>query len=313
MRHRTVAIGELEDRLWRPIKVCSRGCQFAEPIELVTRGEEGRRWPISMLLPKTVLRTEQLPGSARCPLCGAKLAERCPDASCDAAIKRLDDTHCRSCGRLYYWTLERQRRTRTRHFDWVEGGAIAVCSIDSHALWIWRGDLRDIGIDAVVVTDDELGYMRGEAARQLKLEWGEEIEQISVAKGPHKLGSAWSTAAGPHAPVDLIIHCATMDRKKATTKKRIASATFGALAEADYLWVRAVAFSALGTGSAAFDPKEAAKAMAAAIKRYFREHPDSRIHDLVFVLFEKTFEDFKTGLEEAFHLVIEVDDTAQRI
>jgi len=168
---------------------------------------------------------------------------------------------------------------------------------------IIQGDITDQrDVDAIVNaanTDLELG---AGVAGAIRRKGGDEIDREAQGKGPIALGEAVATSAG-RLPNRYVIHAAAMgyraeDRrvpKRAGSKSSaeiIAKATTNSLRRAEELKLASIAFPALATGVAAFPVDECAETMIGAVRRYEREHPQSSVQVVRFVLFGR--EDYET-------------------
>jgi O-acetyl-ADP-ribose deacetylase (regulator of RNase III) len=158
-----------------------------------------------------------------------------------------------------------------------------------------RGDIADQpDIDAVVNAANTELWMGSGVAGALKRRGGEVVEREAIAKGPIALGDALVTSAGS-LPNRHVVHAAAMGYRaedEAVPKRPgsrssadiIRRATLRALALADSAGDRSIAFPALATGVGGFPLDECAATMIAAARDYARDHPDSGIELLRFVV-----------------------------
>jgi O-acetyl-ADP-ribose deacetylase len=174
---------------------------------------------------------------------------------------------------------------------------------------IVRGDITlQADVDAIVnAANTDLILGTGVAGAILR-RGGEKIDVEGRAVAPIRLGEAAVTSAG-RLPNKYVIHAAAMGyrREDARVPKRegslssatiIADATKNSLRRAEELKLRSIAFPALATGVAAFPVDECAETMIGAVREYEREHPESSIELVRFVLFAQSdYDAFKNLLQ----------------
>ncbi len=142
-----------------------------------------------------------------------------------------------------------------------------------------RQDIATLDVDAVVNSANDHLWMGGGVAGALKGAGGSEIEREAMAKGPIALGEAVVTGAG-RLRARHVIHAAVMAQLvPRTTAGTVERATRSALARAEEIGARTVAFPALGTGVAGFPLDECARLMIRAV----REHSGT-VEEVVFAL-----------------------------
>ncbi len=168
---------------------------------------------------------------------------------------------------------------------------------------ITQGDITNQpDVDAIVnAANTDLALGAG-VAGAIRRKGGDEIDREARAKGPLALGEAAATSAG-RLPNRYVIHAAAMgyrEEDQRVPKRKgslssaeiIANATKNSLQRAEELKLGSIAFPALATGVAAFPVDECAQAMIGAVRAYEREHPQSSIKTVRFVLFGR--EDYET-------------------
>jgi O-acetyl-ADP-ribose deacetylase len=272
------------------VQVCPR-CPFYE--KGIRRFEGYHRW---FTFSRTEVVVESVFSSTCCPDCGLRLEAECP--KCGTAITNAWDSHCRGCGGTFRWAATRKRSgQRVLASDWRALATKPLETLDGDTdVWVMETDITTLRIDAIVASDDTSGRMRGNAAGAIKRVGGNEIEDESVAQGPFKQGSAWSTGAGSLA-VRWIIHVAATDHADHTTKEVIGASTRNCLREADKLDVQEIAFPAVGAGVAGIPIDESASAMMSAIKAHHAEEGGLRVKDIIFVVYgEESLREFNGGL-----------------
>ena len=174
---------------------------------------------------------------------------------------------------------------------------------------IVQGDITDQpDVDAIVnAANTDLALGAG-VAGAIRRKGGNEIDREAQAKGPIPLGEAAATSAG-RLPNRYVIHAAAMGYRAEDAKvpkrpgsqssaKIIADATRNSLSRAEELKLASIAFPALATGVAAFPVDECAQAMIGAVRDYERDHPESSIRVVRFVLFGKNdYEVFRRAVK----------------
>jgi O-acetyl-ADP-ribose deacetylase (regulator of RNase III) len=127
-----------------------------------------------------------------------------------------------------------------------------------------EGDICDRDVDAIVNAANNELWMGGGVAGAIKRRGAQEIEREAIAQGPIPIGQSIVTSAGK-LKARHVIHAAVMGRDLVTDASLIRSATLSALAKADELAIKTVAFPALGTGVGGFPLGECAMIMRRAV------------------------------------------------
>ncbi len=144
---------------------------------------------------------------------------------------------------------------------------------------IVQQDLATLDVDAVVNAANDHLWMGGGVAGALKRAGGDEIEREAKTKGPIEVGDAIVTGAG-RLKARHVIHAAVMSQfLPRTSADAIARATASALARAEEIGARTVAFPAFGTGVAGFPVTECARIMVAAVRAH-----EGGVQEFVFAL-----------------------------
>ena len=162
---------------------------------------------------------------------------------------------------------------------------------------IINGDISLIDTDAVVNAANNHLWMGAGVAGALKRRGGSEIEKEAMAKGPIPVGKAVATK-GYNLPAKYVIHAAVMGQDLRTDEHLIRKATYNSMRVANELKVKSIAFPALGTGVGGFPLDKCAKVMYEEILRYEKDHPNTSIKEVVFVLYgDKPYRIFKKVIE----------------
>ena len=139
--------------------------------------------------------------------------------------------------------------------------------LSSLDLEVLEGDLSEQAVDAVVNAANNALWMGAGVAGALKARGGPEIEREAMALGPISPGEAVVTTGGKLS-ARYVIHGAVMGQDLKTDAVLIGSATASALAQAERLGIRSVAFPALGTGVGGFPLEECARIMVDAVRMH---------------------------------------------
>ena len=159
------------------------------------------------------------------------------------------------------------------------------------------GDICDSDAEAIVNAANNNFWMGGGVAGAIKRRGGGGIEREAVAKGPVRVGESVVTGAGSLS-ARHVIHAAVMGQDLQTDAEKIAAATRSALARAEELGLRSIAFPALGTGVGGFPLAEAARLMLGETRAHLGR--GGSLREVVFVLRDepayRAFEKVMAGL-----------------
>ncbi len=159
---------------------------------------------------------------------------------------------------------------------------------------VYRGDITQLELDALVNAANNRLWMGGGVAGALKRAGGKEIENEAVQKGPIPLGEAAVTGAGK-LKARYVIHAAVMGRDLKTDAEKIRQATKNSLLRGDEIGIRSIAFPALGTGVGGFPLGDCARIMIGEVSRFSAK----KLERVVFVLYdEPAYRAFKRELDK---------------
>jgi len=162
----------------------------------------------------------------------------------------------------------------------LPGAAVGVNPME---LVLLREDLLRVEAQGVVNPANSLGEMGGGVAGLIRSRGGEIIQAEAMARAPIPVGTAVATTAGS-LPFRHVIHAPTMELPAMrTTAEKVSLAVAAALACADELGLRSLAFPGMGTGVGRVSHRDAARAMLEAARRF---SPWS-LQEVVFVAFEE--------------------------
>jgi O-acetyl-ADP-ribose deacetylase len=122
---------------------------------------------------------------------------------------------------------------------------------------VWQGEIAELEVDALVVPANESLFMNSRAAASVKRSGGEGIERAAVEQGPIQPGNAIATDAGTLAAA-YVIHAVGVGHDRIANPDRLAAAIRAALAFAEPLQLRRMAFALIGTEHGAFVTADAA-------------------------------------------------------
>lgn len=123
---------------------------------------------------------------------------------------------------------------------------------------VWQGEIAELEVDALVVPANESLFMTAGAAASVKRHGGDDIERDAVDQGPTEPGTAIATRAGSLAAA-YVIHAVGVGHDRRADRERLALAIRTALAFAEPLQLRRLAFSVIGVEHGAFTAPEAAE------------------------------------------------------
>jgi len=122
---------------------------------------------------------------------------------------------------------------------------------------VWQGEIAELEVDALVVAANESLFMTGGPAASVKRHGGETIERDAVDQGPIKPGTAVATHAGSLA-AGYVIHAVGVGHDRRGDADQLGAALRAALAFAEPLQLRRIAFSLVGVEHGSFVPADAA-------------------------------------------------------
>jgi O-acetyl-ADP-ribose deacetylase (regulator of RNase III) len=157
------------------------------------------------------------------------------------------------------------------------------------------GDITQSDTEAIVNAANTDLWLGSGVAGAIKNAGGPEIQQECNQIGPIDLGEAAVTGAG-RLKAKYIIHAASMDFENPTTEESLYDAIKNCLLRAEELGLKSMAFPAVGTGVAGFDPERCAEIMLGAIISRLPQLPSLERVELVFMdpeiqeIFQKEWE-----------------------
>ena len=123
---------------------------------------------------------------------------------------------------------------------------------------VWQGEIAELEVDALVVGANESLFMTTGPAASVRRHGGEVIERAAVGQGPVRPGEAVATEAGA-LPSAYVIHAVGVSHDRARDRERLIAAIRSALAFAEPLQLRRMAFALIGTEHGVFDAADAAE------------------------------------------------------
>jgi O-acetyl-ADP-ribose deacetylase len=137
-------------------------------------------------------------------------------------------------------------------------------------VWLWRGDITDLEVEAIVNAANNQGWLGSGVAGAIRGAAGDEVEAEAVAQGPWEVGGAVRTGPGRlgERGVRVILHAAAMGAGVRASAESVAAATAAALDLAAAEGLSSIALPALGTGVGGLAYPACAAAMAGALRRH---------------------------------------------
>ncbi|NIT37063.1 MAG: Appr-1-p processing protein [candidate division Zixibacteria bacterium] len=162
---------------------------------------------------------------------------------------------------------------------------------------IEKGDITRWQGDAIVNAANTSLVMGAGVAGAIAKRAGTTVQREALEKAPVGLGKVARTRAGL-LPAKFVIHAAVMAEDRKTDAGVIGRATKAALANAESVGLKSIAFPALGTGVGRVPYGVAAEAMLRATLEHLSEREKARLKRVVFVLYDDdAFESFRSALE----------------
>jgi O-acetyl-ADP-ribose deacetylase (regulator of RNase III) len=139
---------------------------------------------------------------------------------------------------------------------------------------IWRGDIAELEVDAIVVPANESLFMTTQVAAAVKRLAGDEVERAAVSQGPIAAGGAVVTGGG-RLVTPYVIHAVAVGHDLSPDVDRLRSAIRAALQAAEHLSLRRIALAPLGTERGVFPPSDAAAILLDEVIAHADRHPGS--------------------------------------
>ena len=131
---------------------------------------------------------------------------------------------------------------------------------------VWQGEIAELEVDALVVGANESLFMTAGPAASVRRHGGEVIERAAVSQGPLRPGQAVATEAGTLAAA-YVIHAVGVGHDRIRDRERLVAAIRAALAFAEPLQLRRVAFALIGTEHGVFTAADAAEILLGELTR----------------------------------------------
>jgi O-acetyl-ADP-ribose deacetylase (regulator of RNase III) len=153
----------------------------------------------------------------------------------------------------------------------VRDGGRRLARLGPAEVWLWRGDITGLEVEAIVNAANNQGWLGSGVAGAIRRAAGDEVEREAVAQAPWPVGDAVRTGPGKLAGrgVRAIVHAAAMAPGGPATAAAVGGATGAALRLAAAEGLASIALPALGTGVGGLGYAACARAMGEALRRHF--------------------------------------------
>jgi O-acetyl-ADP-ribose deacetylase (regulator of RNase III) len=159
-------------------------------------------------------------------------------------------------------------------------------------IYIIKGDITDMAVDAIVNPANTELAMGSGVAGAVRRKGGERIQEDCERLAPIRLGAAAVTTAGNLRAL-FVIHAATMRPGEKATAESIRLATRQSLFRAEEKAIKSLALPAMGTGAAGFPAEQCAPIMLKVVLEHIKMR--TSLEKICFVLYDdaalKVFED----------------------
>lgn len=182
----------------------------------------------------------------------------------------------------------------------VRDGGRKLASCGPAEVWLWRGDITELEVDALVNAANNEGWLGSGVAGAIRRAAGDEVEDEAVAQGPWAVGGAVRTGPGRLGArgVKAVLHAAAMGAGTPASPESVAAATEAALDLAAAEKLSSIALPALGAGVGGLGLRACADAMAGAVRRHCERPTSLRL--IAFALFdEAALEEFAPAVLRA--------------
>ena len=161
----------------------------------------------------------------------------------------------------------------------------AELTVGDTVIELSRGDITTWRGDAIVNAANTELVMGGGVAAAIAARAGATVQQEALEHAPIAPGEVARTRAGL-LPAKFVFHAAVMGPDRRTDGNIVARATRAALAAAEAIGLKSIAFPALGTGLGRIPYGDAAAAMWGTTVAYLREQATSRLWRVAVVLYD---------------------------
>lgn len=160
---------------------------------------------------------------------------------------------------------------------------------------IIQGDITDSECEAIVNAANTDLWLGSGVAGAISQKGGPEIQKECNEIGPIDLGEAAVTSGG-NLKAKYVIHAASMDFEHPTTEESLYDSVKNCMLRAEELGAHSIAFPAIGTGVAEFDPERCAEIMLGDLVSRLSRMKD--IERVEIILFDKElFDIFQAELD----------------
>jgi len=159
-------------------------------------------------------------------------------------------------------------------------------------IYITKGDITDMAVEAIVNPADTDLLMGSGVGAAIRRKGGERIQEECERLAPIRLGAATVTTAG-NLKALFVIHAAAIRPGEKATAESIRLATRQILFRAEEKTLKSLALPAIGTGAAGFPAQECARIMLKVVLEHIKVR--TSLEKIYFVLYDdaalKVFEE----------------------
>ncbi len=171
-------------------------------------------------------------------------------------------------------------------------------AVGDKAIRLFLGDITTLQVDAIVNSANSELWMGSGVAHAIVAAGGQEIEDEARLHAPCPIGSVVITSAGA-LKAKHVIHAVVMGQDLLTDQHKITAAAEEALAKADAMGLKSVAFPALGVGVGLFSSVMIAKVLVETARKALARSKSLQI--VVFALVnEQIYRDFDRAFPPSF-------------
>ncbi|MBD3211186.1 MAG: O-acetyl-ADP-ribose deacetylase [Candidatus Lokiarchaeota archaeon] len=169
--------------------------------------------------------------------------------------------------------------------------------INNSKIRLVKGDITELGVDAIVNAANAQLIMGGGVAGAIKSKGGLEIQKEATKKAPISVGEAVITTGG-ELQARYVIHAVGPRQGEGEEETKLKNATQNSLKLMDINNLRTIAFPAISTGIFGYPIEKCADIMISMTKSYLNRNTDTGIEEVIFCLYtQEDYDIFKNKLK----------------